>query len=451
MLKVSLALCAICCVTAVASAQESTFDVIAFVPPPGWTREARDSVLGFSIVDQKKGTYCQIGIWKSRPGSGSPQKDFEDEWGHLVASLNPAPALPAPQVDKAPDGWTRATASATFLQERQKRSVTLVTLSGGGKVTSIRITATDAGYQAHVDAFLRSVRALEPTRAAQAPRGTIGAAPAQPAAPAPATSAPQAARGSWDQIGFAAPRGWSRSETASGVRLTSPVLACAEGSVFTIDVLGVLPAAADPAQATAVHAALFPGGPRYPRMLRSRTAAGWPYVTRDDEVYTGSLFYGRVLLIDIGGRAALITMRSNGTSLDCPSLAAAWKSFVDSISIKDARPPEISPAAAAEDLVGRWESRILSGVGSGGVPNSQLTGRQVFVPDGSWNGTSPSGTAAGTWRIEGGKLAVTDAAGGKQVYTYRVDGEFAYGSWSRRLTMTDADGQERSLIWQGPQ
>ena len=66
-------------------AQKETFDLATYTIPSGWKKTTNtDKLVGYTITNNQKGTYCQIGIYASTNSKGSLEADFESEWQELV-------------------------------------------------------------------------------------------------------------------------------------------------------------------------------------------------------------------------------------------------------------------------------------------------------------------------------------------------------------------------------
>ncbi|MEK6528030.1 MAG: hypothetical protein AABZ36_04005, partial [Nitrospirota bacterium] len=57
-------------ITSIASsAQQQSFDIIAYTPPKGWKKQSAESSLQLSNEDAATGRYCLITLYKAVPGT----------------------------------------------------------------------------------------------------------------------------------------------------------------------------------------------------------------------------------------------------------------------------------------------------------------------------------------------------------------------------------------------
>jgi len=83
-----------------------TFDVATYTIPKGWKKvNNSENVVALAITNNQKGTYCQIGIYKTTISKGNLDADFKNEWANLI--VNPYKTTENPTlVPKASEnGW----------------------------------------------------------------------------------------------------------------------------------------------------------------------------------------------------------------------------------------------------------------------------------------------------------------------------------------------------------
>ena len=103
-----------------------------------------------------------------------------------------------------------------------------------------------------------------------------------------------------------------------------------------------------------------------------------------------------------------------------------------------------------DDLLGKWESRIILGATNWGLVNSQVMEKYTFTDDGRYQSNKMhTGNSYGKYSVKGNKLSITDAAGKTTSYNFKLESKFEYGSWHRELTLYDVNGKETTLHWEG--
>jgi hypothetical protein len=82
-----------------AIAQTETFDIASFVAPKGWQRIDTNGVLAFIDSKTSNGltSFCQIYLFPSYQGNGTPEKNFETEWSNKVVKTGGSSAKPVMQ------------------------------------------------------------------------------------------------------------------------------------------------------------------------------------------------------------------------------------------------------------------------------------------------------------------------------------------------------------------
>lgn len=169
-----------------ALAQPMTFDVAQFTIPDGFKVERQQNQVQTTYVDQGRGAYLQLVIYKSYPSSGSPQQDFTSEWSETVAKSFDADVTPSPKNAKTAAGpCLEGDSDATSSIGRSY--VHLYVFSPAGKVVSVMVTATNREFfdsmQPTLATFFKSLHL---------PAGGPGAAAPTPP---PANAAPPPKRG----------------------------------------------------------------------------------------------------------------------------------------------------------------------------------------------------------------------------------------------------------------
>jgi hypothetical protein len=141
---------------------KETFDLISYIPPKGWSKNAKSTVVGFTITDKSTGGWCQIGIYKSTNSKGSVQLDFETDWKELIAI--PYKVTESPRVTEVPeaDGWKIKSGGGKFTFNTKEATAILTTFSGYGKVVSIVATTNSNIYSGDLRNFISSIELSKP-------------------------------------------------------------------------------------------------------------------------------------------------------------------------------------------------------------------------------------------------------------------------------------------------
>ena len=149
-------------------AQQETFDLVTYTPPTGWTRFVNTAdVIGYSIVNNVRDTYCQVVIYKSMNTMGNSQLDFDTDWYDLVVKSYKVTNKPEAGPSTSEAGWDVLTGVATFEFEGGQSVAMLVTMSGHGKRISVSILTNTEDYQDKMKAFLGSVNPITPAETVQ--------------------------------------------------------------------------------------------------------------------------------------------------------------------------------------------------------------------------------------------------------------------------------------------
>jgi hypothetical protein len=138
--------------------QKQTFDLATYTAPPGWTQTSNtSSVVGYTITNNEKGTYCQIGLYASTSSKGSVQADFESEWQDLIVKSYKPSAKPDLIPAASENGWDAQAGVAPFEFNGSRSAAMLVTMSGNGRCMSIVVVTNTEEYKAEIERFVDSV------------------------------------------------------------------------------------------------------------------------------------------------------------------------------------------------------------------------------------------------------------------------------------------------------
>jgi hypothetical protein len=149
-------------------AQTESFDILSFTPPKGWKRDVAKDVISFTDMNQKRGSYCIIGIYSSHKSSGSAEKDFASEWNARAVKPFGAQAAPPTEKQKPGKGWEVIAGVSPIIIENTNALVMLTVMTGHGRGTGIIVNMNDTGYQKTVTDFLNSININKDIKTANA-------------------------------------------------------------------------------------------------------------------------------------------------------------------------------------------------------------------------------------------------------------------------------------------
>lgn len=182
----------ICCLSLLSSSAAQTresFDIATFQPPNGWSRQVSQNAIQFSTEDKAKGTYCQITLFKSLPGTNNSKDNFAAAWQTVVKGMVPVSADPQMASPVNDNGWEIQSGVAPFALDGSKGFAMLVTASGFTRMANVLILMNTEAYQQDITAFLGSVSLKKAAgETAAAPAKSAASAPVRVASPAAAAS-----------------------------------------------------------------------------------------------------------------------------------------------------------------------------------------------------------------------------------------------------------------------
>lgn len=159
----------LCCIlafsTVVLFAQRETFDLTTYTAPSqksGWTKDVTENLISYTLVDNKKKTWCRIGIYKSTASKGSIEKDFESEWQELVTlPYKTTEAAQTNQVQESGD-WKTKTGAGKYIFNATDAMAMLTSMTGYNRCVSIIAITNTQDYIEQIQSFLESVKLLKP-------------------------------------------------------------------------------------------------------------------------------------------------------------------------------------------------------------------------------------------------------------------------------------------------
>lgn len=143
--------------------KKETFDLATFEMPSGWTKTKETTdVMSYAITDNKKGTFCQIGIYASTISKGSLELDFESEWQELIVKSYKPTQNPEMVPSASVNEWDAKGGVAPFAFNGGTSIAMLVTMSGHQRCMSIVIVTNTDAWQNQAEKFLASVDMSKP-------------------------------------------------------------------------------------------------------------------------------------------------------------------------------------------------------------------------------------------------------------------------------------------------
>lgn len=132
---------------------EERFDIASYAIPAGWVKETGNDFVAYTIVNNSTSEYARILVFKSLPGTGKVETDFDTEWQELV-QLNYKPGeFTNASVSEYKDGWTSKIGVAPFQYQNKNHAAILLTLAKEQtKMSSVFISNT-VKYQADFENF----------------------------------------------------------------------------------------------------------------------------------------------------------------------------------------------------------------------------------------------------------------------------------------------------------
>lgn len=142
-------------------AQKQTFDLLTYTPPKGWKASPQENVMAYSIINQAKGTWAQIGIYKSIASKGSIDNDFTSEWNNLAVKQYNATGLETNSALTAGD-WKVKAGGGKFKFNNADAIVMLTTMTGYNVCVSIVATTNSQDYLDAIQNLLGTIDLKKP-------------------------------------------------------------------------------------------------------------------------------------------------------------------------------------------------------------------------------------------------------------------------------------------------
>lgn len=143
-----------------ALAQKENFDIVTCTPPKGWKKELKKDAVNYYTINEKKKTWCKISVYKSIPGKGSIEADFNSEWEAIAKPLGTGTPQQSDVIDA--EGWKMKNGAANFSFNNAGAVASLTTISGNNVCVSIMATTNSQEYMGAIQNFLNSVTLTKP-------------------------------------------------------------------------------------------------------------------------------------------------------------------------------------------------------------------------------------------------------------------------------------------------
>jgi len=422
-----------------AFSQKSVFDIAKFYPPSGWAKDETPERLTFTKIDNNKGTYCVLGLYKSIQGSGNLETDFSSDWQNLLTKTLSITEKPVRMQGGKINGYDVMRGAARYMRDNSNGYALLISMENNAKLMSIVVMTTDTTNLAEIRKFFDGLE-LE---GGNDKTGNSNTTIIEPGA------------SSFGNYIYSVPSGWKSENNGSSIVLRGPD----NSSVITI--LPMVKAGGDlDDDMEALFFQVFPGwvaDPRIPdhhKLTKGTSPSGWQYykkeiaITRSDN--RDAEIYAFVFLARVGDLDAIIAgSYINGSDLLDDEFKTDWIVFYHSLDFRNYKGSSFD---LSKEIIGRWSAGGSSGMSS-----------DEFRPDGKYvsaagfstshaidNYTERVSTTAfsgdGTYSVNGNILSMISGKTGKERKTkirlyYRND----YGSWILKLGILDVSVVDGSL------
>ena len=129
------------------------FDIVSYSEPTGWTKETGNDFVAYTINENSNNEYARILIFKSLPGTGDVNADFNTEWKELVQANYQPGEFTNSNVSDYKEGWISKIGVAPFKYQNSNHAALLLTMvKAQTKMSFVFITNTTA-YQTVFEDF----------------------------------------------------------------------------------------------------------------------------------------------------------------------------------------------------------------------------------------------------------------------------------------------------------
>lgn len=137
-----------------------TFDIATFQPPKGFSRQAGQDSIQFSIAN--KDDFCLVTLFRSVPGLGTTKENFDAAWETIVKEAVAVSSAPQMMAADSRGEWLLAGGFAQFEKNGVKGVAVLYTATGYGKMVNALVLTNTQAYEAETTAFLNSISFKKP-------------------------------------------------------------------------------------------------------------------------------------------------------------------------------------------------------------------------------------------------------------------------------------------------
>lgn len=145
--------------TALTAFSQSTekFDIASYSAPAGWMKESGDGFVAYTINNNANNEYARILIFKSIPGTGNIDTDFDTEWRELVQANYQPGEFTQTNVSDYKDGWVSKIGVAPFKYKNANHAALLITMVKAQTKMSFVFISNTTSYQTAFEDFASSL------------------------------------------------------------------------------------------------------------------------------------------------------------------------------------------------------------------------------------------------------------------------------------------------------
>lgn len=138
-------------------AQKQTFDQVNYTPPKGWKKEVKNDLVGYTFINTKDNSWCQMAIYKSTASKGNIELDFNSEWDILIAKPYKTKSTPQTNEPQEANGWKIKAGGSSFKFNNKDAIAMVTTFTGYDKCFSIMATCNNEKYIDSIQNFIQSI------------------------------------------------------------------------------------------------------------------------------------------------------------------------------------------------------------------------------------------------------------------------------------------------------
>ncbi len=138
-------------------AQQQTYDLFGYVPPKGWAKEEKGTMVTYTAIDNKKRIWARIAMVKSTASKGDIEADFTSEWDVLAVKEYRVSPEPLAVDTQTFNGWKVRSGLCQFPFEKDTVSMLLNTFSNGQRSITFLVQSNTKAYGPVLDEFIESI------------------------------------------------------------------------------------------------------------------------------------------------------------------------------------------------------------------------------------------------------------------------------------------------------